>query len=906
MNKIILIPVLTILSLLSSCKEQQTYTDDNQPRNASDSERFLIVDCLLPGQLRKLGQSATYLTARRPIKTSASDCEIRGGEYVAFDRSNYSTALKIWLPKALEGDAEAQAYVGEIYEKGLGLEADYPLALNWYIKAAQQGNTRAQLNLGYLYEKGLGVQADKNQAMKWYRKASGLAEKNLAYTFTAKSPPASSQRSEVRILKAALSTSQNESKQLQYKLEKTHKQMLVSQQKLQLSQSELTKTKLEKKQDSSDQPELSLRLKSKETSIINQIKLNQQLQSQYENDVSQYKLKLSETENRASQLLYDLRKNQSEKNAKQVQLLDIQRQLASTEKQLLNIKNTHKKEKNTLHKSELNQAQKLKLQIEVDNHQLNKVQKQLIAYQQEKNQQQQLIKKLELKNSHHKKKLQQLNKKLSSQNISQIEIQQLKDKLIKQSLSAQQAQDKLQSSKTQFNQIGQQYHLEEKLYNIKLKNLESERQRFESLYADSFRQSQSSQAVIKKLLDEKKQQWMAQQKTINNLVKEKKQLNQKLLSLKDTIAEEDNSRVPTIEIIDPVFAQLRGVPTVTLRSVVRQREITGRVTSAAGMLSLTINDEKSLLDQKGLFKQSIKLKQTENPVHVSAIDKKGNKTTLDFIISMGEAKRRNAIIFTEAEEKDDAGGWNSINFGDYYAIIIANNKYSKLPSLETPINDGTAIEKILREKYGFKTKVLLNGTRYEILSLLNEYRSKLTSNDNLLVYYAGHGELDRVNMRGHWLPVDSDADNTANWISTIALTDIFNSMSAKHLMVVADSCYSGAMTRSSLASLDAGKTHREKEQWLKAMLKARSRTILSSGGLKPVLDGGGGMHSVFAKAFIDSLENNNRLLEGQELYRKVSTKIVSVAADYGVEQVPEYAPMRHAGHEAGEFFFIPK
>jgi len=48
------------------------------------SDDLLIVDCLLPGQIRKLGRQMTYLTPRRPIKTTAKDCEIRGGEYVAF------------------------------------------------------------------------------------------------------------------------------------------------------------------------------------------------------------------------------------------------------------------------------------------------------------------------------------------------------------------------------------------------------------------------------------------------------------------------------------------------------------------------------------------------------------------------------------------------------------------------------------------------------------------------------------------------------------------------------------------------------------------------------------------------------------------------------------------------------
>ncbi len=132
-----------------------------------------------------------------------------------------------------------------------------------------------------------------------------------------------------------------------------------------------------------------------------------------------------------------------------------------------------------------------------------------------------------------------------------------------------------------------------------------------------------------------------------------------------------------------------------------------------------------------------------------------------------------------------------------------------------------------------------------------------------------------------------------------------NTMSVRHILVVADSCYSGAMTRSSLARLEPGVSSQKKSEWLKAMLKARSRTVLTSGGLKPVMDGGGGDHSVFARAFINSLKNNNDLLGGQVLYRNVSSGIVAIAAQYGIEQVPVYAPIRYAGHENGEFFFVP-
>ena len=146
-------------------------------RNAED---LMIVDCLLPGQIRKLGRQATYLSARRPVRTTQADCEIRGGEYVAYDRANYQTALKVWLEGAMSGDAEAQNNVGEIYSKGLGTAPDYGMAFQWFKKAADQGYARAKINLGYLYEQGLGVERDQAAALNLYREASGI-EDELMY-----------------------------------------------------------------------------------------------------------------------------------------------------------------------------------------------------------------------------------------------------------------------------------------------------------------------------------------------------------------------------------------------------------------------------------------------------------------------------------------------------------------------------------------------------------------------------------------------------------------------------------------------------------------------------------------------------------------------------------------------------
>ena len=155
------------------------YPASTVPDNAGVDDLY-IVDCLLPGQVRRLGNN-TYLTPRRPTRTTAQDCRIRGGEYTAYDRADYKTALKVWLPAAESGDADAQNAVGEIFERGLGGDPNHDIAFVWYQRAAEQGHKGAQVNLATLYESGRGVEQDKRIALNWYRRAWGIGEDELVH-----------------------------------------------------------------------------------------------------------------------------------------------------------------------------------------------------------------------------------------------------------------------------------------------------------------------------------------------------------------------------------------------------------------------------------------------------------------------------------------------------------------------------------------------------------------------------------------------------------------------------------------------------------------------------------------------------------------------------------------------------
>ncbi|HOZ06230.1 MAG TPA: hypothetical protein PLS60_12680, partial [Arenimonas sp.] len=205
-----------------------------------NAEDLFIVDCLLPGQIRSLGRVATYMSARRPVRASQAECQIRGGEYVSYDRANYQTALKVWLDQANAGSAEAQNNVGEIYSKGLGTDPDYGMAYQWFKKAADQGFNRAKINLGYLYEEGLGVSKDTAMALNLYREASGIQDELLYSSVVEVEMKAKDDK--IGTLQGQVESEKANSAELREQLKRTQDQLNNQRRALQQSQAQLQQT----------------------------------------------------------------------------------------------------------------------------------------------------------------------------------------------------------------------------------------------------------------------------------------------------------------------------------------------------------------------------------------------------------------------------------------------------------------------------------------------------------------------------------------------------------------------------------------------------------------------------------------------------------------------------------------
>lgn len=496
-----------------------------------------IVDCLLPGQVRQLGNS-TFLSQRRPIRTTTAECSIRGGEYVAYDRADIKQALRIWMETAQGGDPEAQTNVGEIYERGMGVPPDYVAAAQWYQKAADKGYSRALFNLGTMYEQGQGVEQDQLKALNLYRQAWGIKEDNIIFA----------------------SAAQREQDELRKQLEEAI----------------------------------------------------------------------------------------SEKDS-----------------------------------------------------QLGLLQKQL---------------------------------------------KEMQDKLAKQP---------------------------------------------------------------------------AGEKTADN--------SKEVDALKKWIAQLESERSKSTE-------RLAGIP---------------KTRTPSGMQELT------------------QLPPT-------------------------------------ADERTLSG----MNFGRYYAIVIGNQNYQQIESLQTPKYDAARAARILADKYGFTVQILDDANDITMLKTINDLNAVLKPEDNVLIYYAGHGARLKSGAgsleSGYWLPVNADAPPEDRfWVPNEQITGHLGRLSAKRVLVVADSCYSGLLSTDPSYLFLNDKVAYSKE-YIKFKLPKRSRLLLSSGGDKPVLDEGSGGNSVFARAFLDELEANQGILSSPELFSRIRKRVEVAAAKNKFVQTPEFKSIKGAGHEVGDFFFVPR
>lgn len=921
---------LSVLSLLifSGCQTQpmpgeRSASSGEQPVAAAprNAEDVLVVDCLLPGQVRKLGKM-TYMTPRRPMKATALECEIRGGEYVAFDRSDYRTALGVWLPSAREGDMVAQNYVGEIYQKSIGGPPQYDQAAMWFEKAADQGYARAQLNLGFLFEKGLGVPKDQAKAFNLYRKASGIEES----ISVGRKDLSTAERQELQDLRREIEQRREEVRSLQRQLEETRdrldntrhdfewrkKNLEAERRGLERARAELEKLKSERiSPDRSRLKALETELAKREAALEAERRETAKLQERVaslDRKSREFSSQLARARDAAAGEDPEVDALRRELEQRKEEAAQLQAQLERTRKETERTRQDFEWQRKRIEeerkgleraKAELEGMKKIggsagQPEIQRLERELAEREAVLRKQREEAERLKQEVADLDRTANGYRT---QLNWFKDTRSEEQEKVEALRSQLEQRKAESELLRSQLARTQTEMERTRRDFEWQKKQMEAERSGLERARKSLEERKDADVADERAELERLEKEIAQREARLEAQRREaeqmetqVSRLAATAQDYQEKLSQYKERTKDLPE---PKIELIQPKVVATRSTKIVMDRPGLEQLQVVGKVKAPAGLYSLSINEKPETLDGAGLFNALVPLREeSDTEVQIIAVDRQGKRTDMRFTV---------AALRPQKSEKPAL----SLDFGEYHALIIGNNDYQGLPHLETAVNDAQSFARLLRDKYGFKTRVLINADRFGIYTALDEFRKTLTERDNFLIYFAGHGELDQKNQRGYWLPVDASPESHVNSIPNYTVTDILNTMSVKQAIIVADTCYSGILTRAAVTDIDTGMTREKRLEMLKQMANERSRTVLSSGGLNPVLDAGGGEHSIFARAVLDVLESSDDILEASRLYREVRSRVSDMARQLGFEQVPQFAANLHAGHKAGDFLFVP-
>lgn len=264
--------------------------------------------------------------------------------------------------------------------------------------------------------------------------------------------------------------------------------------------------------------------------------------------------------------------------------------------------------------------------------------------------------------------------------------------------------------------------------------------------------------------------------------------------------------------------------------------------------------------------------------------------------NLADAQHYNKQQFRDVTEVFDEVVVNQIEAAKNYALIIGINDYEddRINDLNNPIADGRRIKDVLLTEYTFYSDniySLENPSRTEVIKTFDELSKKITSKDNLLIFYAGHGTWDENLQKGYWLPSDASKDDRANWFSNSLLKDYISGIKSKHTLLISDACFSGGIFKTRNAFYE--------QKAMQELYKLPSRKAITSGAMNTVPD-----KSVFLDFLIKRLqENQNKTLTAEQLFSSFRIAVINNSPN---SQVPLYGDIKETGDEGGDFIFVRK
>lgn len=325
--------------------------------------------------------------------------------------------------------------------------------------------------------------------------------------------------------------------------------------------------------------------------------------------------------------------------------------------------------------------------------------------------------------------------------------------------------------------------------------------------------------------------------------------------------------------------------------------IKGIINDDHDIFNFTINGMDVPFADDGKFETDIYLAKGNNTLFVRAVDIYENAIEKNYAViykplqkeGQRQTNDKKETIQTTPNEIETGGP------GKYYALLIGVSKYSdpKINDLDQPETDAEKLYNTLLTHYTFTDegiKLLKSPTREQIIAEMDKLNQLITEDDNLLVFYAGHGYWDKKDEAGYWLPADAKQANTANWIRNSTIRDYLRTIGTKHTLLIADACFSGGIFKTRKAFADAPKS-------IQKLYELPSRKAMTSGTLQEVPD-----KSVFLLYLNKRLkENTQPYISAEELFSSFKIAVLNNSPN-----VPQYGEIKDTGDEGGDFVFVKK
>lgn len=337
-----------------------------------------------------------------------------------------------------------------------------------------------------------------------------------------------------------------------------------------------------------------------------------------------------------------------------------------------------------------------------------------------------------------------------------------------------------------------------------------------------------------------------------------------------------DTTAPQITITQP--SQGRGM--IMVKRTPRLR-VAGTIYDDSPLASLSVNNIKLDSIRSGTFFCEVPT-DSLHVVFVRAVDTCGN-VAIDSVVLPPH-------YFSEESDNIDLP-----TSSRYFALLIGVDKYAYTEDLKHAVHDASRLGSILNSTYTFEKEnivFLKNPTRDKILEGFEQMKKKVGSEDNFLIFYAGHGYKDEDADQGYWWPSDAHPESHSKWISNSDIRDQVRRIKSKHTLLIADACFSGSVFNFTRDPLENAPV-----PILEAYRRA-SRTALTSGD-EAVPD-----ESVFSRLLLDALAKNpSRYIRASQLSYQFAEDVTSNSPN---RQLPEYGKIQEAGDSGGDFVFIKR